>query len=174
MSHMQFGGMLDRLDDIPDIFEATGRANVDVVVESLRNGVDVNVECKGWRPLHWAVYCLLEEIAKKKKVNGNERKKYEGYVAQRWAVLEGVLGREDLDLDALIRRDSHRHFMGATPLMIAAAREDVDVVTVLLDRGANVDTEDHRGLTVLKRSCDNARRNDYRLFDLLLRRGPAA
>jgi hypothetical protein len=54
---------------------------------------------------------------------------------------------------------------GTTPLHLACVRDDIDVVTVLLDHGAEVDAVDDEGRSAYRRT------DDMKVRDLLLSRG---
>jgi ankyrin repeat protein len=52
-----------------------------------------------------------------------------------------------------VRLESFRAVHGDTPLISAAARENFEVVKLLLGRGANIETKDNRGDTALIRAA---------------------
>jgi ankyrin repeat protein len=160
-----YGAPIDLEDDRgrTALFWAVKSDRLDVIVPLLEKGVDVeHADHTGMTPLMVAAqFCstavvsrLLEAGARVGTQNGKERTAFltgvrGGCPAATLALLQAHC---DPNLDILNRPDT----WGMTPLMHAASRSNVELVTWLLEAGAQVDVASNNGDTALTLSLREA------------------
>jgi len=152
-----------------EFYKAIERREIKVVALYITAGMDLEAAGEGgMTPLLWATFNGAEEVAECLLDNGASCsvRDRNGNTALHWAAFNGLvelsrklLGKISVDTKAL---------SGWTPLFNAIARGHEDVVKLLLDRGANVNSADAANTSPLLRAISN---KQTAIANMLIERG---
>jgi len=149
-----------------DLIEAAKEGNVNVVIDAIASGADVNAfGVDGESALHAAVHRGNEAIIKILLDAGAEieiRAENNQYTPLMIAAFEG----KSETVNTLINNGAYYNIIidNITPLMMAAERSHKEVVKILIDAGADINAKNNEGWTALMFAARNGSKEAVKFF----------